>query len=640
MKKWLMPAAVMLLISNILFPVMSNGGPAAKAGPEKQEANYIAFFNGEINEKLIESAGGEVTREYGLIHAAAVKLPAASAEALRLSGKLAGLVMDQKVQAGGQVIPWAHGNINRTAMQPAGLTGKGVKIAIIDSGAAEHEDLSIAGGACVLDLDYNPLACKDSYKDENGHGTHVAGIIGALDNEIGIVGVAPDAQLYAVKALDRRGDGTSSTVMAGLEWAIKNDMDIINLSLTTPYDDVGIRTMIDKAYEKGILIIAAAGNSGRSGDMNTVEYPGKFPSVIAVAAVNKANVRVPSSSSGAEIELAAPGSSIYSTTPQGYGYMTGTSMASPFAAGMAALYMQKYPGYTNKQIRKLLQTNAKDLGTQGKDHLYGYGLVQADTAKVDPIPVSARTDSSGKISLDMQNVLKEFKSYNVYRFGGLIAEGAAEPVFEDYGVKGQVPYMIVPLNGKEEKLDRSTLVSAEIASPYFKDITNSLWYSRHLIYLNREGILNGYQEKMIGPGKLVTRAEAVAMIGRALGIEGTQKATRFKDVPSASFASGYIEGAAASGILTGFKDGTFRPNEPVTRAEMAILIARGYKLPDASNVSFSDVSPSIAGSKEILKIAGAHISEGYPDGTFKPGEKMLRSSYAVFLARAENKALR
>jgi subtilisin len=420
-------------------------------------------------------------------------------------------------------------------------------------------------------------------------------------------------------------------------------MDIINMSLTTPYEDLGIKAIIDKAYEKGILVVAASGNSGTiTGNTETVLYPAKFPNIIAVSALGQKNSRVTTSSTGREVELSAPGYNIYSTVPGGYGSMTGTSMAAPFVSGLAALYKEKYPSMTNAQIRLLLQKNAKDIGAAGKDRFYGYGLVQADTLKIHPNQnlVTYQAEPDSVVNLNFQPLLQAYTGYNVYRNGQRIIQNGNEPVIQDYGLKGTLQYTVYPVLSGNEQRDKAIVVMANLENPQYQDLSNNLWYTRYMMYLHSEKIVNGYGNILMKPPRLVSRAEAVTMLARALNLDGTKRSTQFTDVPESSFASGYIKSAADLGIVYGLKDKSFKPNEPVTRAEMAILISRGFKLASTQTIAFKDINKSIAGFQEINNLAAANIAEGYMDGTFKPGEKMARYAFSVFLAKAHNEKLK
>jgi subtilisin len=622
----------------------SSENATASVSPDR----FIVFFDEAVDVAAIELLGGKVIQEFPMIQAATIEISPSLVPALEQLPFFQKIVTENKVEAQAQpvqITPWQHGQryLNLPAKQPSTLTGKGVKVAVIDSGVdMDHPDLRIKGGKCVLDLSLDPKACSKSYDDEDvdGHGTHVAGIIGALNNGIGTVGVAPGADIYALKALDKTGFGSSTTIMAGIEWAITNKMDIINLSISSPEIDYGIKAMIDRAVKNGIIVVAAAGNVGlKNGAGNNVEYPAKFSNVIAVSATNTFNQRISISSTGPEIDFAAPGEAIYSTLPGGlYGAMSGTSMAAPHVAGMIALYMEKYPSASASYIRDLLEWNARDLGVEGKDSWYGEGLVQVDSAVVlnNEIPVVGTAAVDGTVTMDLTPFVEKFTGgYNLYRFNRPFLMKAKETAVVDYGSKGVVSYRIHPIENGVENLKKVVLLDVVVESPYFSDMSNESWFNSYLVYLHSKKVLNGYSGNRLMPNKLVTRAEAVAMLGRALGLDGEKRSTRFSDVPVSSFASGYIEAAAEQGIVNGRLDGSFRPDQPVTRAEMAILLARAYKLPVVEGISFKDVNSSMAGYQEIRNLAGSKITEGYPDGTFKPGLSMDRATYAVFLAKAE-----
>ncbi|MCY8980054.1 S8 family peptidase [Bacillus halotolerans] len=255
-----------------------------------------------------------------------------------------------------------------------GLTGKNVKIAVIDSGISPHDDLSISGG-------YSAVSYTSSYKDDNGHGTHVAGIIGAKHNGYGIDGIAPEAQIYAVKALDQNGSGDLQGLLKGIDWSIANGMDIVNMSLGTSSDSQILHDAMDKAYEKGVLLVAASGNEGNGKPVN---YPAAYSSVVAVSATDQHNQLAAFSTTGNQVEFSAPGTDITSTyLHQYYATGSGTSQATPHAAAMFALLKQRDPGNTNVQLRALMQKNIVDLGIKGRDQQFGYGLIRYKAQQAD-----------------------------------------------------------------------------------------------------------------------------------------------------------------------------------------------------------------------------------------------------------------
>ena len=272
---------------------------------------------------------------------------------------------------------WGTAHIGADLAHASGNKGTGVKIAVIDTGIDyNHQDLddNYAGGWNCIANNSNP------YDDStNSHGTHVAGIIAAEENGIGTIGVAPEAELYAVKVLDQAGNGTLESVLAGIQWAANNGMDIANLSLEGP-NVQPLQDACNAAYNAGLLLVAAGGNTSGG----SVRYPGGYSSVIAVTATNSIDQRASFSPIGSALELSAPGLSIFSTIAGGgYGFISGTSQASPHVAGTAALYFLTNPadansnGMIHDDVRELMQVTAIDLGDPGRDNIYGFGLVNA-----------------------------------------------------------------------------------------------------------------------------------------------------------------------------------------------------------------------------------------------------------------------
>src|SRR5680860_799337 len=262
-----------------------------------------------------------------------------------------------------QELPWGVGHIGAdpTSNAVGGSTGSGINVAVLDTGIdLDHPDLvaNVEGGYMALGGRYRKHRAPD---DDNGHGTHVAGIIAAEDNTQGVVGVAPDADLYAVKVLDQNGSGYFSDVIDGIYWAegrntddtTTNDIHVINMSLGAGVESNDLSAAVSAAQKAGILIVAAAGNDG-----GAVDYPAAYPGVIAVAATDGDNTAPWWSSRGDgngddEVELAAPGVDIYSTYKDGsYETLSGTSMASPHVAGSAALAGAANSGWDAAAVRE------------------------------------------------------------------------------------------------------------------------------------------------------------------------------------------------------------------------------------------------------------------------------------------------
>jgi len=276
-------------------------------------------------------------------------------------------VIDYGVQMVGAPLEWDE------------TMGKGIKVGVIDTGIdIDHEDLKgkVKAYANFTTSDRNDI------EDENGHGTHVAGIIAAQRNNIGVVGVAPDVDLYIAKAFDKDGTAEFDSIRDSIEWMIEQDVHVINMSFSSQVSSREYQQIIQKAYRNNICLICAAGNEGPAsgGKGNTMGYPAKFDETIAVTAVDINKKRADFSSEGAEAEIAAAGKDILSCYKNNsYATLSGTSMATPIITGAVAILQAKGirrygRRLTPEEIRLLLHIYSEDLGEAGRDRSYGYGL--------------------------------------------------------------------------------------------------------------------------------------------------------------------------------------------------------------------------------------------------------------------------
>lgn len=255
------------------------------------------------------------------------------------------------------------------------MKGKeGVPVAIIDSGIApEHHDLKerIVKG-------YNAFEDNSAFFDDNGHGTHVAGIFGAVtNNESGIAGVSWDSPILAVKVLDKEAIGNSFSIAKGIRWATDNGAKVINLSLGDEHHSEVMYEAVKYAYNRDVVLIAATGNDG----VETPMYPAGYPEVLAVGSTNDKGERSFFSNYGEHTDVTAPGEHIPSTfIGDQYVMMSGTSMSSPHVAGIAALIRTLDNELSNEEVYEKIRLTAKDLGTKGYDRYYGFGMVDASKA--------------------------------------------------------------------------------------------------------------------------------------------------------------------------------------------------------------------------------------------------------------------
>lgn len=327
-------------------------------------------------QSAIRRVGAAVGDRLDIIHAISVKLTPEAEQKLKKHPYVERIDPDEEVwavrhrplaqlQAVSQTTPW---NITKIFATQAWSLAKGtnVEVGIVDTGiSTSHPDLVVVGGV-------NTISIRKSYNDDNGHGSHVAGSACARDNNLGIVGVAPDCSLYAVKVLNAAGSGFVSDIIEGIQWAVTKGMKVTNMSLGLGSNVQSLHDAIIVAYNAGLVQVAAAGNNGPGQD--TTLYPANYVEVISVAATDN-NDQVPAWSSRGKVDIAAPGVSIYSTYKGNkYATASGTSMAAPHVTGVVALRKQLKPLETPNQIKSTIQTNT------------------------DPLPYDANTVGAGRVN--------------------------------------------------------------------------------------------------------------------------------------------------------------------------------------------------------------------------------------------------
>jgi hypothetical protein len=257
----------------------------------------------------------------------------------------------------------------------------------------------------------------NGWNDQNGHGTHLAGIIAAsVNNGLGIAGGAPGVKILPVRVLAADGSGFSSNVAAGIIWATDHGARVINLSLGGTIRSDGTQAAIRYANSKGAIVLAAAGNGATPGPhANEPVYPGAFPEAVAVGAVDSNLQRATFSNYGPYVDLAAPGVAIrstYASSRTAYADMSGTSMATPYASAAAALVVATNPKLTALGIRNALTGSATDLGAPGRDDQYGSGLINPRSAvlRATPKPAGYGTKGHGYWVVASDGVVRAYGS--------------------------------------------------------------------------------------------------------------------------------------------------------------------------------------------------------------------------------------
>lgn len=300
-----------------------------------------------------------------------------------------------------ETTPWGITATQAVYAHRKGNAGQGVKIAVLDTGVdSSHPDLRIAGG-------YSFVEGEETYEDQQGHGTHVTGIINALPNGYGVIGMAPEAEVYALKVMNTSGMGYYSSVIQAIEWCIQNEIQIVSMSFGGMEDSKILHQVIQEAAtEHGILFVAAAGNNGAG--VETETYPARYSEVLSVGAVNESNQQSSFSSAGNELDIVAPGEQIWSTTVHGeYGVRSETSMATPYVTGAAALIWASDPGLRADQVRAKLLNQALPLG---ESRQYGAGLVQVggNQESLELSTSSLSFTPKGKQNSEVRKLLRSF----------------------------------------------------------------------------------------------------------------------------------------------------------------------------------------------------------------------------------------
>ena len=307
------------------------------------------------------------------------------------------------------------------------------------------------------------------------------------------MGVAPDAGIYAVKVLDKNGEGNQSDVAKGVEWAMQQKLDIVNLSITSSSGTQLLEQTLQKAYEQGMLIVAASGNfPGIVSD--EVLYPARYPSVIAVGSVDQNLKRSDFSYYGSDLEFVAPGENIFSTyngsDDESYAEATGTSMASPFVAGMAALYKQAYPSLSGPSIRTYMQNSVLDLGNKGKEREYGYGLVQPPNdqdVQVFPDVAEGSWYEKEVNDLFLKGIIKGNKNGKFYP-GNTITRAEAVTM-----------------------IGRAMNLPGEKSNTVFSDVSSDYFASGYINSATSQGIISGFPDDAFRPTTPILRGE-IALI--------------------------------------------------------------------------------------------------------------------------------
>ncbi len=338
---------------------------ALSSAARAQDVGVIVQFHGDADETLFARHGGRATIRLHSSNAVAGRVPVEKLRALRLSPNVASVEEDVILHA--SLAPndprYASNQTPAFALINAPQAwdlskGTGIRVCVLDTGVrSDHEDLGAgSSGKVKVGKNFTSTTTTD-FVDRNGHGTHTSGTVGAqTNNGVGVSGAGFDCELAMGKVLDDNGSGNTSWIAAGIDWVVSTSgAKIISMSFGGG-GTTALRNSVNAAWNNGILLVAAAGNNNNS----NVEFPAGYPNVMSVASTDSQGVRSSFSTYGSTVDIAAPGSSItstWATSTTGYSTISGTSMATPHVAGVAALLWAHVPDASNALVRLRLETS-------------------------------------------------------------------------------------------------------------------------------------------------------------------------------------------------------------------------------------------------------------------------------------------
>ena len=463
---------------------------------------------------------------------------------------------------------WSISNLGVTTAWDAGYNGKGVKIAVVDSGVnSSHEDFATTSFA----KGYNVMTGSSDVTDENGHGTFVSGVLAAArNNGLGVAGFCTDVTIVPIKCFGKSAETSAAYIIEAIYAAVNTyDCDVINLSLGTDADMASMKTAVEYATGKGVLVVAAVGNKGTS----ELSYPAAYDCVIGVGSIDQ-NGLVPSfSEKNKSVFVVAPGVSIVSLDNEnnsGYDRGSGTSYSTPFVSVAAAILKQYAPSATVANFKTILRNSSIDGGVSGYDTSYGYGKLN-----ISNFVATMQNSSIGEIGTIFPDVDGHWaEKYIEFCVNNRLFTGVTTSSFEPETIMNRAMFVTV--------LSR---MSGETISGYqnkFFDVPSSEWYAQACSWGAATGLVSGTGNGMFDPLGAVTREQMAVFLyryavyyGLTDGSSNASSLSVFSDAGNISEWARYeMAWAVGNGLLTGRTASTICPKESAARCEVATLISR------------------------------------------------------------------
>jgi subtilisin family serine protease len=511
---------------------------AGAAGAPGDSGRYIVRLKPGVSidtvaDQQVRSRGGVVTLRYTqVINGFSAELSPEAAEALRRDERVLGVMPDVEVFAFAQTTPTGVARIGTTSNTTAKIDGVdqrvNVDVAVLDTGVTAHPDLYVAGGT--------DCSGGSNYSDGNGHGTHVAGTIGALDNGIGVVGVAPGARIWSVRVLGANGSGSGAAIICGIDWVTANaaTIEVANMSLGgTGLTDDGncglsnndiIHQAICESVAAGVTYVVAAGNDGKNA---ATFFPACYDEVITVSAlvdtdgkagglgagttVGTDDTLASFSNYGADVDVIAPGVNILSTSRTGgYVKMSGTSMASPHAAGAAALYKAVNTSASPSTVRAALIQGGNTTTWSG----------DRDNTKEPLIDVSGNPGGSTMSVTDI--TLTQTAISGGYRISSAVTVKSSGAAVSGATVQGQITYP----NGSKVSVSGSTNASG--VATIIRDVTATGTYTVAVTNVTKTGYTYAASANVVTSKSITISGGSTSMAVSAITLTQTQLTSGYR----------------------------------------------------------------------------------------------------------------
>ncbi|XWN53016.1 S8 family serine peptidase [Anoxybacillus flavithermus] len=515
-----------------------------------------------------------------------------------------------------------------------------VVVAVIDSGIVLHEDF---GDHILYSLSVDYAEKKRYAEDTFGHGTHVTGILAAVGNNgkgiAGLLGNAP-IDILPIKVLDRYGVGGDFEIAKGVKYALDHGASVINLSLAGQGETEVLRSIIAEAVKRGVHVVAAAGNSHMP---TTNIYPASYPGVMTVAAVDRKQMPLSISNYGWDVEISAPGDFLISTYLSGYRTMRGTSMAAPHVSALLAILRAMYPEEDAIQLRKRVWKTTKDVYWRGYDMYTGYGMIQWQQALAlsAPLGIDWLNLQPGQPIAKNRTYILALSSPFVGKQGHLFVNGKlvhsflvdqdmmSFRLFDLMKQQGDVAVVITD----EKRVIASDVRATPIRPTPFSDVKKTYWAYSDILQAQQLGMIRGYGDGTFRPNNPLTRRESIVMLARLFDWEAPSLLSApFVDVPLTTTNALLVATAAEKGIVKG-TEGKALLHEQVTRGELALLLARALQLENESIRSaypFQDVKQQdVWKAVQLLAERGIVAKVPY----FHPNEPVTRAQMCAIMVR-------